>query len=199
MRRGNVTPILIAFLSLVAAPIPISIVTANPVAYMPFPPKPITTPPTIFTYSPKQNQTYTSTEVALDFTVIKPDEWFGKKEPLGYYNFGIVKSVSYTLDSNEPQNLTLPDNEKIITEDKPIATLHFSVSLNLTEGQHSVEINVKSYSFYWRGLGLGLDNYNVSTAVIQTSSDPINFTVELPKPAATAPANTPTPAVADQP
>jgi hypothetical protein len=158
--------------------------SANPAPLFPFPHDSPPTSPSIVVYSPVQNEIYHSAKLLLNFSLIKPNDWF----PSGDYEgdhivFGNVTSVYYIVDDSKPQNIAVHDVDNIIGVVPP-RTLSFCTTLNLTAGVHSVEIGLCADT-YWVPDG----NWNISTVAVQENSDPVNFTVAIPQPVILSPEN----------
>jgi hypothetical protein len=129
--------------SLVAGMLFVEVPDANPWLGEPVPPS-MRTPnkdsPSVTIQSP-ENTTYYQNEVLLDFTVTKPESWITTN--VSCY----ITDITYQLDGHvivlfdwlDPTgNHTLPSPKQ------------FSVAIeNLTEGQHTLQINVSAYSRYW--------------------------------------------------
>jgi hypothetical protein len=164
----------------------VNLVAANPGYFADFPFEPLKTLPSIDVYSPIQNETYYSPHLLLNFTVIKPDSWFNPTSSGVDLVYGNLRSVYYTVDGGEPQNITVNDPYPTdgITNTLPQSNFTFSLTLNLTAGVHSVEIGVEANSYY-----LGPDWIPLSHIVLQTMSEPINFTVTLAEPVIITPEN----------
>ena len=166
--------ILILTLLLSYAVVFVDLATANPAPLFPFPKDPVTTPPSIFVYSPVQNETYNSTQVTLNFTVIKPDSWFSNGNFFGDYVFGNITSVYYSVDGSERQNIPMHDVDSLINPNPPAQTLSFSTTLNLTAGMHSIKVGVEADSYYFA------QTLNLGSVVVEGNSAPVNFAVTLP-------------------
>jgi hypothetical protein len=166
--------ILILTLLLSYAVVFVDLATANPAPLFPFPQDPVTTPPSIFVYSPVQNETYNSTQVTLNFTVIKPDSWFSNGNFFGDYVFGNITSVYYSVDGSERQNIPMHDVDSLINPNPPAQTLSFSTTLNLTAGMHSIKVGVEADSYYFA------QTLNLGSVVVEGNSAPVNFAVTLP-------------------
>jgi hypothetical protein len=161
-----------------------NLVSANP--YIPeyFPLEPVMTPPTITVNPPVQNQIYGSSDVWLNFSIIKPEAWFvydvardenGTSMTL---TIGKITSVYYILDKGEPQNVTLDDGglpSEYSIEIVPNRILNFSTRLSLPEGMHSIKVCFEANGYYytgWDDLEPGL-----RSVVINGSSETIRFSV----------------------
>ena len=107
-----------------------------------------TSPPSLALFVQPQNETFNSTQVQLNFIIIKPDSWFSRGNPLGDYVFVNITSVYYIVDNGERQSITVHDAVSLISKNPPNQTLTFLTSLNLSAGQHSVKIGIEAVSFY---------------------------------------------------
>jgi hypothetical protein len=160
---------------------------ANPVWLNGAPTEPITTPPSFYVYSPVQNETHTSTQVLLNFIIIKPEAWFRTTSSVPGYSyavFGNVTSVYYTVDGGERQNIPMHDLDNFYFNENPPRTLSFSTSMDLTGGVHSVVIGVEAVTYYVSDM---YSSHPFSSVVVQAHSESVNFTVEVPKPEIIAP------------
>jgi len=171
-------------LSLVAGTLLVNLATANAIFYGYFPTEPITTPPTIIVHSPTQNQTCNSTDVWLNFTVVKPEAWIGLTEVAhdenhnpSYPIFGNVISVYYVLDGGERQSIPVHDISDLV-EAFPKHTLDFSVNLTLAEGAHNITVGVDGESFYVAYAGWAGGHMS---SPVHGESELINFTVTEPE------------------
>jgi hypothetical protein len=119
----------------------VSLGSANPYDGDPVPPS-LQTPnkdPPIVTIQSPLNATYSENEVLLNFTVTQPDSWF--KEDVACW----IKNISYQLDGG--QVVTLFEPTPSLSE-LP-ATKQFSIVLRgVTEGQHTLQVNVSAESQY---------------------------------------------------
>jgi hypothetical protein len=159
-----------------------NLTTANFIGYAFYPTEPDTTSPVITVLSPAQNQTYTSTDIWLNFTVAKPETWFklveawdsnGNQE---IWVFGNITSVSYEVDGGEKQSIPVHDTSTIDAA-YTNQTLNFSFNLTLPEGTHNVTVGVEAESYYVK--------YEYSTGpalaiTVQGESEVVNFTVAEP-------------------
>ena len=190
----------VAQLTNLAATIPVGL-------YFEFPTEPIRTPPAIVVHSPVPNQNYDSSEVLLNFTIIKPESWIKLPEEYGgvdeqgnplYVIFGNITSVYYIIDSGEPQNIPVHDLS-YVAEAFPKRTLNFSISLTLGKGIHSVEVGLDADSYYLITEVYTTENATdtnppgtviptgLSTIVLNGSSGIIRFAVEAPESFPTVP------------
>jgi hypothetical protein len=151
--------------------------TANPTWGPDFPREPDTTPPTITLNSPLQNQTYNSPNVPLNFTVAKPETWF--KENSNLWVLGKITSVSYEVDGDEKQNLTVHDTTTYTASTYPPRTLNFSLSLTLPEGTHNMTVGVEAESYYVTPDYLTGPPFSVT---VHGEPETVNFTVAQPEP-----------------
>ena len=178
MKRTALTLTLISALVFSAAVVtmPVNLATANPAPLFPFPwGEPVMTPPTIVVYSPVQNQTFSSTDVWLNFSMIKPETWFPSEDwrSKGYSEgvFGNVTSVYYVVDGGERQNITVHDTDTLFTANA-VRTLNFSTNLALTGGVHNVTVSLEADSYYVAGQG-----FSLSSVVVHGNSETVNFTI----------------------
>jgi hypothetical protein len=143
--------------------------------------------------SPVPNQNYDSTDVWLNFTIIKPEGWTtlpkanftNNPAADGYWGYdangnplyvisGNVTSVCYVVDGGERQNTSVHDLSYFV-DAFPTRTLNFSTKLMLPKGAHSVVVSLEADSYY---LLMGR-NWSVSYSSIKVnaSSEMVNFTV----------------------
>jgi hypothetical protein len=174
------TLVLALLFSTVAGVMFIYLATANPAPLFPFPwDEPVTTPPTIVVHSPVQNQTYGSTDVLLNFSIVKPETWFpsGHLKEHGYNEgvFGNVTSVYYVVDGGERQNITVHDTDTLFTANAA-RTLNFSIDLVLAEGPHNVTVNLDADSYYV--LPIAGQGWSLPSVVVHSESETVNFTVQ---------------------
>jgi hypothetical protein len=161
--------------SMVAGATFVNLATANPAPLLTLPTEPVTTLPTIVVYSPVQNQTYNSTKLWLNFTIVKPESWFA---------IGAVKitSIYFTVDDGERQNITMHDTDSLFDR------LNFSTLLPSTGGAHTVKVSLDADSYYVVSY-VDLSNA-FSSVTLHADSEPVNFTVLVPNPVIVAPENT---------
>ena len=181
--------VLLLLFSAIAGTCFVSLASANPIWLNDAPEEPITTPPSFHVYSPFQNETHTSTQVLLNFTISKPEAWFRTTSSVPGYSyavFGNVTSVYYTVDGGERQNIPMHDLDDFYFNENPPRALSFSTSLDLTGGVHSVVIGVEAVTYY---VSDTYSSHPFSSVVVQAHSAPVNFTVEVPKPVIIAPVN----------
>jgi hypothetical protein len=171
--------VLALLFSLVAGALFVNLATANPAPLFSFPTEPITTLPTIVVHSPIQNQNYNSTNVWLNFTIVKPESWFaidvGRHTELRE-TFVNITSIYFTVDGSEYQNIPVHDIDSLFDTD-PTFNLTFSTMLPLaTSGAHDVKLCLEADSYY-----VVRYVYNVSEALsnvkLYAESDAVNFTV----------------------
>jgi hypothetical protein len=163
----------VLLLSAVAGTIAVDLVTANPGPLLFFPEDPVTTPPTIVVDSPVQNQTYKSTDLWLNFTIVKPDAWFPNRDwDVGNLIFGNITSVYYTLDGGQRQNISVCDTNSLF-DASPTQTLHVSTNLTLAKGAHEVKVLFEANSYYVSDYANG----TLSSVKVHGESEPATFTV----------------------
>jgi hypothetical protein len=183
MKKKVVVITLIAILlcSFVAGELLINTATANPAPLFSFPTEPVMNIPTIIVTSPVQNQTYTSNEVQLNLTLIKPETWFAfdvfhhEDHTPGTQTFVNITSIYYVLDDGERQNITVHDIASLF-DTPPTLTLNLSIILPLTVGAHSIKVGLEADSYY-----VVRYTYNLSDALssvkLHSESGPVNFRV----------------------
>jgi hypothetical protein len=173
--------ILALLFSAVTGAVFIDLATANPAPLFAFPTEPVTTLPTIVVHSPVQNQTYSSTDVWLNFSIVKPETWFAidvahhaDHSPLTE-TFVNITSVYYVVDGVERQNIPVHDIDSLF-DTPPTLTLNFSTVLPLTVGAHTVKVSLQADSYYVVRYDLS-DPF--SSVELYADSNPVNFTAEL--------------------
>jgi hypothetical protein len=146
----------------------VSLASANFIGALILPNKPNTTPPTIVVHSPVQNQICNSTEVWLNFTIIKPEGFFGN-----------VTAVWYTVDGGERQNIEVHDRFVNDTGSifLPIRELNFSSDLKLTVGAHNVKVGLEAQSFYISYVDR--QGWIFPSVLVHAESETANFTQAL--------------------
>ena len=179
---------LILTLSLSYTALFVDLATANPAPLFAFPTEPITTPPTIVVHSPVENQAYDSTNVWLNFTIIKPEAWFAINvashadySPLTE-TFVNITSVYYVIDGIERQNISMHDVDSLF-DTPPTLSLNFSILVPLTAGEHTVKVSVEAESYYVVNFVDWLHPF--SNVTLHADSQTIPFTVSQPFPTMT--------------
>jgi hypothetical protein len=116
----------------------VSLVSANPSPQPPMPETPDLHKPSIAIQLPENNKTYNVNTVPYSLTVKPPSSWFN------YYPVhGTIMSISYILDENQEVTIS---GEIAYYEQGPF---DFKGTLSdLSEGNHSIEVYVRSDSFY---------------------------------------------------
>ena len=174
-----VAVVLALLFSTIGGAVLINAVAANPAPLFAFPTEPITTLPTIVVHSPVQNQIYNSTNVWLNFTIVKPESWFAIDvgshadfSPLTE-TFVNISSVYFTVDGGERQNIPVKDIDSLFDTD-PILNLNFSTMLPLTAGAHTVKVGLEADSYYVVNYA-----YNFSEALSSVKLDAKSYTINL--------------------
>jgi len=116
----------------------VSLVSANPLPQPPMPETPDLNKPWIAIQLPENNKTHNVSAIPYSLTVKPPSSWFN------YYPVhGTIMSISYILDKN--QGVTI-SGEIAYYEHGPF---NFKGTLSdLSEGNHSLQVYVRSDSFY---------------------------------------------------
>jgi hypothetical protein len=148
-RAFIVSLILVLLVSLLAASQVVKLGTANPLWLLFFPRAAVETPPTITFQSPT-NRTYDSDNVWLNFTIVKPESWFGVAINIYPSNYVYVNitSLSYTIDGNVSESIQFRDFNASLVEENPERSLNFSTKLTLPEGPHNLTVNLQCDSYY---------------------------------------------------
>ena len=182
-KKTLLTAIIISALlfSAIAGTLSINIATANPAPLFSFPTEPYMNLPTIIVTSPVQNQIYTSNEVQIALTIIKPETWFAfdvfhhADHTPGTQTFVNITSIYYVLDDGERQNIAVHDIDSLF-DASPTLTLNLSTVLPLAVGAHCITVGLEAGSYY-----VVRYTYNLSDALssvkLHLESDPVNFRV----------------------
>lgn len=153
----------------------INLATANPGYLLFFPEEPVTTPPTIILHSPVQSQTYNSTSMCLNFTIIKPETWFPNRDwDVGNYIFVNITDVYYVVDGGQPQKISVNDVSSIFDASQT-RNLPVSTNLTLAKGTHEVKVLFEAKSYFVTSYQTGI----LSNVTMYGESEPVNFTQEL--------------------
>jgi hypothetical protein len=140
--------------------------------FNPLPTKPDETAPSISVTSPKQNGKYNTSDIALNFTVTKPESWFASNVMYGV--FGEVKFIQYNLDGTQNENISANDIPWGDYETPLERTLNFSMKLSgLSEGLHTLIVGAEAASHYY---SVEKEEQLVNTVVGDSSE--INFTID---------------------
>ena len=152
--------------------------SANFIGALILPNEPNRTPPTIVVHSPVQNMICNSTKMWLNFTVTKPEGFFGN-----------VTSVWYTVDGSEHQSIQVHDRFVNDTGSifLPIRELNFSSNLKLTVGAHNVKVGLEAQSFYIDYVDR--QGWIYPSVLVNAESETVHFTQALVI-EATSPKNT---------
>ena len=152
----------------------ISLISANPSPQPPMPETPDLNKPSITTRLPENNKTYNVNTVPYSFTVKPPSSWFSE-----YPVHGTIMSISYVLDENQG---VIVSSEIAYYEQGPF---DFKGTLSdLSEGNHSIQVYVKSDSFYDPPNRPQPPYGKLSSEVyhLDTYSNKINFTIDTTPP-----------------
>src|SRR5208283_1901122 len=102
--------------------------------------------------------------------------------------WGNITSVSFSLDDNQLQNLTL-DEVNVPYLGNSSQNLNFSEPLNLADGAHTIRIFVYGYTYYVSNpLASVINNLQLASVPVQANTT-ISFNVRLPKPIIISPQN----------
>ena len=151
-----------------------SLVSANPLPQPPMPETPDLNKPWIAMHLPVNNQTYNSKTVPYSLTVKPPSSWFN------YYPVhGTIMSISYVLDKN--QDVTI-SGEIAYYEQGPFDFKE--ILSDLSEGNHSLQVCVRSDSFYDPPNRPQPPYGQLPSEIyhLDTYSDKINFTIDTTPP-----------------
>jgi hypothetical protein len=164
-RKVFVLTLNLALLLSIVAVIPVvEVAEANPVALSWLPTSPDASQPTMAVQSPSQDQYYNSHSATLNFTVTKPESWFGNEtfygntQPASYYCNGKIVSVQYMLDG-KPHNVSVNDDSVLSPYGSPLKrNLVFSENVSLSQGKHVLSVHVSALAYY-----MPSDNWNVNS------------------------------------
>jgi len=169
--------VLLAAPGMLAACWEVNLAMANPTMIPPMPEAPDLNEPKVIVELPERNRTYNSNTVTYSISVEKPSSWFD-------YNpvHGMIMTVEYILD--EDLHVEIAD-EPPYYEKEPF-TYEGTLS-GLSEGNHTLEVYVRSDSFYdppdkprpqqWPWGKMPPQDY-----YLDTYSDKIYFTVDTTPP-----------------
>jgi hypothetical protein len=158
----------------------IEVVKANPIALSWLPTTPDKNQPEITIQSPEQNQYYSSF-FSLNFTITKPESWFGNEtfigstKPASYYCNGRITSVEYLIDG-KPINIPINDDNVLQSYDAPLEKLLvFCENVTLPVGKHLLSVNASAISYY-----MPPDNWNPAPheGVVASENSEITFNSE---------------------
>lgn len=155
----------------------INLVTANPAHLFHFPwDNPITTPPQIIIYSPDNNQSCNSPNLLLNFSVIKPDNWYyGGVRATGVEVFGKITAVYCILEDGQRYNFTVNDWD---SPHDPCNKTSLDFSTNITfesAGAHNIKVFAQAFTYYViydQQFGFYIQN-----AHLKSESATVNFTI----------------------
>ncbi|MBN1245442.1 hypothetical protein JXA31_07610 [Candidatus Bathyarchaeota archaeon] len=154
---------------------------ANFMLFYDLPTKPDTNPPLVTLHLPTQNQTFTSQNITLSFTVIKPETWIipSKGKFVNgseiYYVLGNITSFHYEVDEVKSENIAVQDISTVYLAN-PQRTLSFSINLTLPEGYHKLCVGVEGETIYRQGSVMDPFLSNM----VQGVSEVVNFTITKP-------------------
>jgi hypothetical protein len=134
------------------------------------------------------DQTYNSSNIALNFIVVEPASWYkpapGYDNPILIARYGRLVSVVYTLDGMQSENMSIADANiwtiDFGTADKPV-NREFSFNLtDLSSGKHRLQVTVYGLVYVSGGTTKTMDEpfSPVVTAPVVTYSQIINFTID---------------------
>lgn len=157
------------------------IAAANPVVYFEIPTEPDPNPPLVTINSPMENQTIDSQNIMLSFTVTKPETWIRLTiySNTTYLVLGNITSFYYVIDGVESQHIPVQDISSVYS-DNPRQTLEFTSNLTLTEGPHTLYLNVEAETKYRDNSGSVMDQ--LLSNVVDGTSEVVNFTITKPEP-----------------
>ena len=134
-----VTVVLSLLFLLVVGTVLVTVVKANPYHFPPFYPETPNRDLPILTVQSPVNTTYYANDIPLNFTVIQRDSWFQNNLTLV-----VIQRIDYLLDGKVVNIWSAITNSR-----SPLSiTSPFSTILNVSRGQHTLEINVAALSFY---------------------------------------------------
>jgi hypothetical protein len=183
LKRATLTKALVLALlfSAVAGAGFVNLVTANPAPLFAFPYEPVTTLPKIVVYSPVQNQRYNSTNVWLNFTIVKPESWFaidvGSHPDFTSLSetFVNITSVYFIVDGGERQKIPVHDIDSLFDAD-PMFYLNFSTMLPLAGGAHRVKVGLEANSYYLVTMSYDFSEA-LSSVKLHAEANAVKFTI----------------------
>ena len=164
MTRTALTLVLALLLGAVATIQIVNVAKANPVPLSWLPTRPDVNQPEIVVQSPSQNQQLNLDVVTLNFTVTKPESWFGNEtfsgntSPVAYYCNGEIVNVQYTLNGKS-ENVSVNDDQVLKEYKLPLQrTLSYSLNLSLPEGKYVLDVHVAALAYY-----MSTDNWDANS------------------------------------
>jgi hypothetical protein len=149
---------------------------ANPLPSAIYPETPDKNEPVITIEVPKNDAVLDVNYTALFFTVKKPTSWFNI-----YPIHGDLRSISYIIDGR----MVDVGGNKLELEHQNPSTLTYTQPISgLSEGKHTLKVNVKSVSYYLEPERppddvYGSWKYPPANYFMDTYSSTINFTVDI--------------------
>lgn len=174
-RRTRTSALLLMLLvSVLATSQVVKLGPANSLWLLFFPRAVVETPPTITFQSPT-NRTYDSNHVWLNFTIVKPESWFGVAINIYPSNcvYVNITSLSYTIDGNVSESIQFRDFNASLVEEYPDRSLNFSTKLKLPDGPHNLTVNLQCDSYYVETF----DRPYLSNTQMNFTSDVVYFNV----------------------
>jgi hypothetical protein len=159
-----------------------SLAKANPLPSASYPETPDKNEPIIAIEVPKNDIVSNVNYATLSFTVKKPPSWFNT-----YPIHGDLRSISYIIDSK----MVDVGGNKLDLEHQNSSTLTYTQTISgLSEGKHTLKVNVQSVSYYLDPKRppddvYGSWKYPPANYFMDTYSSSMNFTVESLKPSPT--------------
>ena len=179
-KRYAVFVVIFTTLMLTIGILVVEVAKANPIALSWLPTTPDRNQPEIAIQSPKQNQYYSSF-FSLNFTITKPESWFGNEtfigsaKPASYYCNGRITSVEYLIDG-KPISIPINDDNVLKSYDVPLKNLLvFCENVTLPVGKHLLSVNASAVSYY-----MPSDNWNPDShgGVVASENSEIAFNSE---------------------
>jgi hypothetical protein len=179
-RRYTLFTVIFTTLMLTVGMQVVEVAKANPVALSWLPTTPDKNQPEIAIQSPDQNQYYSSF-FSLNFTITKPESWFGNEtfigsaKPVSYYCNGRITSVEYLIDG-KPISIPVNDDTVLKSYDAPLKKLLvFCENVTLPVGKHLLSVNASAVSYY-----MPSDNWNPAShgGVVASENSEIAFNSE---------------------
>ena len=201
MKKMAIGLCLILTLPILAQISSVNLVTANPIVsaenpwmWWGFPAQPVTSKPTINMQSPLNNQVLNSNNIWLNFSIIKPSDWFqysatGEDENGNhpYYILGKFTSLNYTTDDGQPHSLSINETDATLLP-FPQRLFQFNTRLDLGSGVHIIQVSYEADCYYTTRVTYTAENRTslnppgiypdkFSSVKMHGATDPVNFTI----------------------
>jgi len=175
MKRKCTLLVVIFVVSMLIGIQAVEVANANPIPSSSYPETPDKNEPVITIEVPKNDAVLDVKHTALSFTVKKTPSWFNI-----YPIHGDLRSISYIIDG---QMVDVGGNKLDLEHQNPSALTYTQTISGLSEGKHTLKVNVKSVSYYLDPERppddvYGSWKYPPANYFMDTYSSTINFTVD---------------------